>query len=201
MVRLFRRSRTTGLHLQRAPAPAAARLSAFATFCHVTAGGLAGLRRALAQTVKALCKQRWRPLPRDGSPKGLARAANQQTGAQGEEAAYWYLRRHGYTIVARNFRRFGLRGEVDLIGWDGTTLVFIEVKTRAAKGLFPAEQAVNAEKRAQLLRLAQTYMRRRRIRTVPRFDIVTVYSPDAAQPEIALYRDAFRARHAAATGR
>jgi putative endonuclease len=40
-----------------------------------------------------------------------------QTGRRGEEDAYFYLRRRGYTIIARNYRSPNHRGELDLIGW------------------------------------------------------------------------------------
>ena len=43
-------------------------------------------------------------------------------GRRGEEAAYFYLRRHGYTIVARNWRSSGRRGELDLVGWESDIL-------------------------------------------------------------------------------
>ena len=37
--------------------------------------------------------------PDSASQKGTAR---RRTGVRGETYAYWYLRRHGYTIIARN---------------------------------------------------------------------------------------------------
>src|SRR5512146_1040594 len=70
-----------------------------------------------------------------------------KTGRRGEEAAYFYLRQIGYTIVARNWRGSGRRGEVDLVGWDAGTLCFIEVKTCGERGLIPAEAAVDTAKR------------------------------------------------------
>lgn len=44
-------------------------------------------------------------------------AAHLRTGRSGEEDAYFYLRRQGYVMVARNFRTGRHRGEIDLIGW------------------------------------------------------------------------------------
>ena len=52
------------------------------------------------------------------------------TGRRGEEEAYFYLRRMGYVIVARNYRSRRRPSEIDLVGWDGEMLCFIEVKTR-----------------------------------------------------------------------
>ena len=69
------------------------------------------------------------------SPGGMEtpRAVRRRTGVRGETFAYWYLRRHGYTIIARNFTVPGVKGEIDLIGYDGTVLAFIEVKTRTGE--------------------------------------------------------------------
>ncbi len=61
------------------------------------------------------------------------RACHQQTGRRGEEAAYFFLRKRGYVMVARNYRSARRRGEVDLIGWDRDVLCFIEVKTRTSR--------------------------------------------------------------------
>src|SRR5439155_479683 len=71
---------------------------------------------------------------------------HQRTGRQGEEDAYFYLRKKGYVIVARNFRSPHHRGEIDLIGWDKDVLCFIEVKTRTTRDVKPAEAAVDREK-------------------------------------------------------
>src|SRR5271168_5610508 len=59
-----------------------------------------------------------------------ARHRARRTGVRGETYAYWYLRRHGYVLVARNFTSPGLKGEIDMVGYDGATLAFVEVKTR-----------------------------------------------------------------------
>ena len=61
------------------------------------------------------------------------RRSGRRTGIRGETFAYWYLRRHGYTIIARNFTVPGIKGEIDLVGYDGAVLAFIEVKTRTRR--------------------------------------------------------------------
>ena len=79
------------------------------------------------------------------SPKQHAR----RTGVRGETYAYWYLRRHGYVLVARNYTSPGLKGELDMVGYDGPVLAFVEVKTRAVseREQPTPEEAVNADKR------------------------------------------------------
>ena len=66
-------------------------------------------------------------------------AEHQKTGRRGEEEAYFRLRKLGYLTVARNYRSPRRRGEIDLIGWDGDVLCFVEVKTRTTHDLKPAE--------------------------------------------------------------
>ena len=65
------------------------------------------------------------------------------TGERGEDAAFFYLRELGYTVVARRWRSDRLTSDLDLVAWDGPTLVFFEVKTRTARDLVPAEQQVD----------------------------------------------------------
>ena len=102
------------------------------------------------------------------------------TGRRGEEDAYFFLRKKGYIIIARNFRTSRHRGEIDLIGWDKDLLCFIEVKTRTTRDVKPAEAAVDRKKRRDLRAVIRYYLRtlpRRQFPTLPqwRFDIVTVY--------------------------
>src|SRR6202046_3203685 len=47
------------------------------------------------------------------SPADSAKKRAQRTGVRGETYAYWYLRRHGYVLVARNFTSPGIKGEID----------------------------------------------------------------------------------------
>ena len=61
-----------------------------------------------------------------------------RTGVRGETYAYWYLRRKGYVFVARNYMSRGAKGEIDLIGYDGKTLAFVEVRTRTVSDAMTA---------------------------------------------------------------
>ena len=112
------------------------------------------------------------------------------TGRRGEEEAYFYLRRLGYVMVARNWRSPRRRGEIDLIGWDGDTLCFIEVKTRTTREVKPAEAAVGHEKQKQLAAVAREYARRISGAPMRRYDILSVYL-DCDPPQFTLFRNAF----------
>jgi putative endonuclease len=127
-----------------------------------------------------------RLLPRkDSTPHHL------HTGRRGEEAAYFYLREQGYVIIARNYRSPRSRSELDLVGWDGTTLCFIEVKTRTTRTIMPAEAAVDAEKQRDLSHVAREFLRKIKPDPRFRFDIVSVYFEPGLAPDIELFRDAF----------
>jgi putative endonuclease len=66
--------------------------------------------------------------------------------AEGERLAAEHLARAGYRIVARNVRAD--RVEIDLVAARGALVVFVEVKTRAARGFGAPEEAVDARKPA-----------------------------------------------------
>ena len=126
-----------------------------------------------------------------------ARTAHLRTGSRGETAAYIFLRRLGYRVIATNFRAPKNRGEIDLIAWDAGVLCFIEVKTRVGEGLFPPEASVDAAKKAHLRSVARAYLRRLPGDRNPpcRFDVVSVSYPEAGnKPEIRLLKSAFHWR-------
>jgi putative endonuclease len=99
------------------------------------------------------------------------------TGTDGEDAAFFYLRRKGYTVVARRWSAGNLPGDLDLIAWQGPMLCFVEVKTRTARDATPAEVAVDSHKRTTLRRLARRYVRQLPQDIAPpvRFDVLSVY--------------------------
>jgi putative endonuclease len=118
-------------------------------------------------------------------------APHQQTGRRGEEAAYFHLRKLGYTMVARNFRSPRCRGEIDLIGWDKDILCFVEVKTRSTRDVKPGEAAVDRHKRREVAAVARDYLRRLPPSCQWRFDVVSVYygRSTASQPHIEVFRN------------
>jgi putative endonuclease len=142
--------------------------------------------RVTHATIRALDWLAERTLAPDDAPM------HQRTGRRGEEDAYFYLRRHGYVMVARNFRSSRRRGEIDLIGWDNDVLCFIEVKTRTTRDVKPAEAAVDRDKQRGLAAVADEYLRHGAPSCRWRFDVVTVYyERQPREPVIELFRNAF----------
>jgi putative endonuclease len=130
----------------------------------------------------------------EASAGQTAKRQARQTGIRGETYAYWYLRRHGYVMVARNFTVSGFKGEIDLVGYDGPVLAFVEVKARTGAGLATAkpEEAVTAEKRRRLSRMARQFLAERRITEADcRFDVLAIESPRSRPPQVRLHKGAF----------
>ncbi|HSE30062.1 MAG TPA: YraN family protein [Pyrinomonadaceae bacterium] len=104
-------------------------------------------------------------------------------GKLGEAYAAAYLDQVGYQLVAANFtiavgrnlRGAVLNSEIDLIAYDGPTLCFIEVKTRASDWFAPPQVNVDRRKQRQIARAAKAYRRMLQIEDEPyRYDVVTV---------------------------
>ncbi len=117
-----------------------------------------------------------------------------RTGVRGETYAYWYLRRNGYVMIARNFSSRGMKGEIDLVGYDGATLAFVEVKTRTSpRDKFGSpEDAVTADKRLHLSKMASQFRREYRAEKVPfRFDILAIEAAPGRRPAVRLHKGAF----------
>lgn len=95
-------------------------------------------------------------------------------GRAGEEAAARHLTDRGYTIVERNWRCRS--GEIDLIAHEGTTLVFIEVRSRSNPVRFgTAVEAITPRKCRQVREVANYYLRQQaRFERSVRFDVIAV---------------------------
>ena len=144
------------------------------------------LARFTRGTVHFLDRLADRVLPPDKSPE------RHRVGRRGEEETYFYLRKRGYVMVARNFRSPLRHGEIDLIGWDRDVLCFIEVKTRTTRDVKPAEAAVDEYKQRELAAVAREYLRRIPRSCQWRFDVVSVYYVgQPSQPQFELFQNAF----------
>lgn len=122
------------------------------------------------------------------------------TGWKGEDAAFFYLRRKGYTVVARRWSPGTEQGDIDLIAWKEELLCFIEVKTRTAHTMTPAEAAVDSHKRRMVRKLARQYVRHLPLEAWPatRFDVISVYLVPGEPVEFAHFEGAFASEEYAA---
>jgi putative endonuclease len=111
-------------------------------------------------------------------------------GQKGEDIAVGFLERAGYKVLDRNFRC--RNGEIDIIALDGKSIVFVEVKTRSKENFGPPKLAVNWRKQKQLIRVALTYLKQKRLMDRPaRFDVVGIIIRGDKEEEIELVKDAF----------
>ena len=96
-----------------------------------------------------------------------------QIGNLGEEKATEYLKRKGYTIIARNYRTNG--GELDIVARKRGLLVFVEVKTRAYDAYGGPTGAVTKAKQRKMVRAATQFIKEQKPQfTDIRFDIICV---------------------------
>lgn len=129
---------------------------------------------------------------------GTRRARHFELGERGEALALELLEQRGYRIVAANFslpigrntRDAIVKAEIDVVAYDGATLCFIEVKTRASDEIAPPEANVDRRKQRQIARAARGYRRMFGLMDSPfRYDVVSVVGkPDDTRPRIELHK-------------
>ena len=107
-------------------------------------------------------------------------------GAEYEQIAAGYLQQHGVKILERNYRN--RRGEIDLIGRDGTYTVFFEVKYRRDDRKGAPAEAVHFAKQKTICRVADYYRMTHGMGefSAVRYDVVAIEGE-----EITWYKNAF----------
>jgi len=110
-------------------------------------------------------------------------------GDRGEDLAAASLKKQGYKILERNYRT--PLGEIDLIARHQKALVFIEVKTRTSDRFGAGQEAVHHAKQARLRKLADYYLKQKRLGEVEvRFDVVGILWGEG-KPQIEVIQGAF----------
>ena len=111
-------------------------------------------------------------------------------GQYGEDIAAAFLKKKGYLIVERNFRkRFG---EIDIIAEDGGTIVFAEVKTRSSDRFGSPFEAVDSRKQKKMSRVALASLSSRKLFDRPALVYgVAVKLKDGKAPDVEIVQDAF----------
>ena len=114
-------------------------------------------------------------------------AFHNDIGSWGENVAADWLASRGYAIAGRNVR-VG-HTEIDIIAMKGTSIIFVEVKTRTTHFKDPLD-AITPDKMRRLCKAADTYLRSMEIPHRPQFDVIAVVGSQRKY-EIAHYPDAF----------
>ncbi|HNX75572.1 MAG TPA: YraN family protein [Candidatus Rifleibacterium sp.] len=118
-------------------------------------------------------------------------SAKQQLGGRGEDMALEFLTGLGYELVTRNYRSRG--GELDLIMRDGTTLVFVEVRTKTVFSHGNPLETIDYRKRRQIEKTARLYLARKKLgdEISCRFDVVGISLDKESTPQIEHVINAF----------
>lgn len=103
-------------------------------------------------------------------------------GVRGENIASSFLKQKGCKIVARNYRVLG--GEIDVIVYDGDTLVFVEVKARSRSTYGYPEESVTKHKQERIARAARHFLTRFPSNASYRFDIIAIEHIDSDKPAV-----------------
>ncbi|HXH20063.1 MAG TPA: YraN family protein [Chitinophagales bacterium] len=110
-------------------------------------------------------------------------------GKQGEKAAYAFLRKKGYEMLATNYRFE--KTEIDIICRKHNTIVFVEVKTRTSEMHGNPEEAVDARKQEKIVRAAERFIQSNDMLGDVRFDVISVIIDGKKKEKITHITDAF----------
>lgn len=122
----------------------------------------------------------------------MRQPSTRERGRDWEHAAEARLAASGLRTIARNVGYRG--GEIDLIMDDAGTVVFVEVRYRAAGSRLAAIDSIGPAKRQRLLRAASLFLASQPqwAGRPARFDLVCIDGP-ADAPNWTWLRDAFQA--------
>ncbi|MGI6863519.1 YraN family protein [Bacteroides sp. KG156] len=98
-------------------------------------------------------------------------ATHNLLGKAGEDAVAEYLKKKGYDILHRNWRKNHL--ELDIVAAKDDELIVVEVKTRRNTDYIEPQDAVNRQKIRRIVIAADAYVKHFGIDASVRFDIIT----------------------------
>jgi putative endonuclease len=110
-------------------------------------------------------------------------------GIEGENEAAKFIKKKGYTLLARNYR-YG-RAEVDIIAKYLHYIIFVEVKTRTSYAYGYPESFVTAQKQKLIVKAAENYLYVENYKSECRFDILAIYKSASGHWIIDHFEDAF----------
>jgi len=113
-----------------------------------------------------------------------------ELGKIGEQQAFKYLKKKKFKIIKQGFQLY--KGEIDIIAYDGDTLVFVEVKTRRNYKYGRPEEAVTPAKQQQIQKIAQAFLTKNHIEDIKcRFDVLALLYDRDKKFRIEHFIDAF----------
>ncbi|WP_114418546.1 YraN family protein [Marinospirillum perlucidum] len=102
----------------------------------------------------------------------VTRPQHLHRGKQAEITAKKSLLDQGLQLVAENFHC--PLGEIDLILWDGDTLVFTEVRFRKTNAFGGAVASITPAKQRRIQRTAEVFLQRLKTQPPCRFDVLAM---------------------------
>lgn len=119
-----------------------------------------------------------------------AKKNTRQLGGEGEDLAAAYLESKGFTILERNY--FFERSEVDIVAYDETSIIFVEVKMRTSSRFGEPEDSVSEEKIEHIYKAAEAWLYERKMDGAPvRFDVISIVREKGHAPDIRHFENAF----------
>lgn len=113
-----------------------------------------------------------------------------ERGQEGEELAIAYLESKGYTILERNY--FFERAEVDIVAYDETAIVFVEVKLRKNTDFGEPAEFITEKQKQRIYKAAEAWLYERKMDGSPaRFDVVGIVQQGNEAPDIRHFENAF----------
>ena len=121
----------------------------------------------------------------------MAKKSHRKIGDEAEELACAYLESKGWTILDRNY--FFQRSEVDIVAYDETAIVFVEVKMRTSTLFGHPQEFVTEQKAGHVFKAAEAWIYERKMDGSPvRFDVVAILQERGKAPEFTHLQDAYR---------
>ena len=111
------------------------------------------------------------------------------SGKAGEAVAAEFLKKSGYKILEKNFRK--TYGEIDIIAKKEENIAFVEVKTRKNDIFGTPAEFVTKEKQKKIIKTAYTYIQKHNLDVEFTFDIIEVYMDDKKVKNINHIKNAF----------
>lgn len=113
-------------------------------------------------------------------------------GKQAERRALRFLQGYGLKYLGSNYR--AARGEIDLILQDGSTIVFVEVRSRSSNSWMEAIESIDHGKVERLVHAGEQYLQQHGLydNAPCRFDVITL-TGRTRSPKIEWIKNAFEA--------